>query len=188
MWSVLIFFLGLFFLGGDLIQFPVVHSEEETDQLAFMAQVAPSLSLQVEGGTNDRGRRTFLSGGSVPFGSLLYTRAETITNGDAFYDVKQRLHLEATLDIQVTAGGIATAAVDVGRVGGSPTPFKEFLYSLGVRKEDKTDLMPTLPETVKVSEIQGGSGKVSLRIIGVIDPSQSGAFSDTVRIHAQSLP
>lgn len=179
--SLVLLISGVFFL---LLSLAETYPQTQQSDAGLFAQVNPSLSLKVEGGVNDQGRATIITGGQVSFGNVTFTEPQLIGNGDAFLDNQFRLHIEATLKVTVTSGGIDRANVELSRLPGSPNPFANFLFSNGIRREDAMQAIPTTPEKILIRTIQKGGDSFSLRILGVIEPSQSGAFSETVRFYA----
>lgn len=178
-WCLLLGGLGMLLLQTRL-------SESQGDsQMGMLAQVSPAISLSISGGINARGRRTVLSGQSIVFGNVIYTQPDLIGNGDAFLDNQQHLQIEATLNIGVVSGGgVPKVGVQLSRLPGSPNPFAEVRYATGLRREDPTQAISTFPEQVTLGELPQGGGSMALRVLGVITPSQSGTFSETVRIYA----
>ncbi len=182
-----LFSLALFLFLIEITEVHPAYPQSETSDLGLLAQVSPSVSLAISGGTNALGRRTITSGNTIAFGNIIYTQPELIANGDAFLDSEKQLNIEATLSVDVTLGGISKVVVDISHTPGSPNAFSQFLFSPGLRRSDPAQKIPDFPQSIVIKEIQQGSnGTIPIRVMGVVDPSKSGNFSDNVRIRASA--
>lgn len=181
--SFVLLISGIFFLIWDLAE---TYPQSSQNDMGLFAQVSPSLSLKVEGGVNDLGRATIITGGQIAFGNVTFAEPQLISNGDAYLNNQFRLSIEATLKVTVTSGGINQANVELTRPLDSANPFASILFSNGTRREDATQSVPKTPERVLIRTVQNGGAVFPLRIIGIIEPTQSGTFSETVRIYASA--
>lgn len=182
-----IYGLVLFMLVYPILFLCPTHFKElEATELAFQGQVLPSVTLNIGGAVNARGRRTVLTGSSINFGNVLFSQPQLITNGDAFLDEDKYLNLEATLELEGVFGGVSSLSFFISRLSPSTSSFSKLLYSLGTRRSDQVFAVPVFPERRALRESVTTADPFKIRVIGVIQPTQTGALFSTFRIEGEA--
>lgn len=172
-------------LGGFFSHAPL-HAQTPTfPTFDIGTELIPALQIGLENGTNQEGRQTFVSGNSVPFGSVMFTHPELVTNGAAYLK-DGNLILEAVVNVRVVYGGATSVALDLTRQQASTNSFRQTYYSLSVNRGETPVAIYTDPQKNRVATLTAGNSLQPIRLLMEITPQQTGRISDRFKLEAQA--
>ena len=180
--SIFVFGISLFLLASSLGRAQLGQQGD----LGMNSNIIPSLTMELNGGVNDLGRRTFLTGNAVDFGNVIFTQPEFISNGDAYLLDDGNLVLEATLVAKLTYSGTPNASLELSKLPAVANTFSQTRYSTGIRRDDRNNTIPTYADTSTVKEGAISGIEIPFRVLAYVSPAQSGLLSDNFRLIART--
>ena len=176
----------ILFLSSAFFSLRVSDAQLSKDGAIFaQAQIIPGISLELNGGINERGKRTTLQNGIIDFGNVFFVDPSFIANGDAYF-VGKELWLEATVEAKVIFNAADGASLTISAVS-TGNQFAKVLYSTGLRQNDQTATVPPYPDSMGLGTIKSSGDSQKFRLIGVVQPSQTGLLNAKVRIEAEKI-
>lgn len=176
----------ILFLSAAFFSLNVSDAQQSKDGAIFaQAQIIPGISLELNGGINQRGKRTTIQNGIIDFGNVFFVDPSFLTNGDAYFQGKD-LWLEATIEAKVVFNAAAGVELTVTSVS-TGNQFSKVLYSTGLRQNDQTATVPPYPDSMGLGTLKSSGDSQKFRLIGVVQPTQTGLLSAKVRIEADKI-
>lgn len=157
---------------------------ERSETIKVAVHAVPSVALVIAGGSDGQGRITTLTQGLVDFGNIVFIRPDLVKNGDGWLTDDFKVKLSSTFSVQTVFGGLRNVLLSASREGITEEPFRNLYYSTGIYRTDPEIDIPYSPTEQTIKTLESGE-TVTLRIIGVIDPTQKGRISDKIKLKAK---